>query len=246
MNERIVCLDIGDVRIGVAVSDPSRTIASPVDLIVRVGFGPDVKKIKAICDRYETNLVLSGLPLNMDGTAGFQSEKVKALCAQLEKAGLRVLWQDERLTTVTATQYLLEDNMHRAERKKNVDKVSAAVILRQYLDSGCPGLNDGGEAAEKPAERKQNMIEQNDNIIELEDENGEPIAFEHLATLEKDGTFYLALTPAEPEEGEEEGGVFFMSVEEDEEGECYVPVEDEDLEAVLFDDFMKLVNENEQ
>ena len=83
MNERIVCLDVGDVRIGVAVSDATRTIASPVDLIIRVGFGPDVKKIKAICDKYETNIVLSGLPLNMDGSAGFQSDKVKALCAKL-------------------------------------------------------------------------------------------------------------------------------------------------------------------
>jgi len=133
MNERIVALDIGDVRIGVAVSDPTRTIASPVGVITRVGWGPDTRKIKEICDRYETALVVSGLPLNMDGSEGFQAAKVRDLCAQLTKAGLKVVFQDERLSTVTAEDALLEGNVSRADRKGKVDKVAAAIILEQYL-----------------------------------------------------------------------------------------------------------------
>ena len=133
MNERIVALDIGDVRIGVAVSDPTRTIASPVGVITRVGWGPDTRKIKEICDRYETALVVSGLPLNMDGSEGFQAAKVRDLCAQLTKAGLTVVFQDERLSTVTAEDALLEGNVSRADRKGKVDKVAAAIILEQYL-----------------------------------------------------------------------------------------------------------------
>ena len=135
MDERIVALDIGDVRIGVAVSDPTRTIASPVEVIKRVGWGPDTRKIKAICDQYETSQVLSGLPLNMDGTEGFQAKKVRDLCAQLEKAGLTVFFQDERLSTVAAEDALLEDNLSRSERKTKVDKVAAAVFLQEWLDS---------------------------------------------------------------------------------------------------------------
>ena len=135
MNERIVCLDVGDVRIGVAVSDALRMIATPVEVITRVGWGPDTRKIAAVCERYDTRLVLSGLPLNMDGSEGFQAEKVRGLCAQLEKAGLTVRFQDERLTTVTAEEALLEDNMHRRERKQHVDKVAAAVILQTWLDT---------------------------------------------------------------------------------------------------------------
>ncbi len=135
MNERIVALDIGDVRIGVAVSDPSRTIASPVEVITRVGWGPDTRAVKAVCDRYETTHVLSGLPLNMDGSEGFQAKKVRDLCAQLEKAGLTVFFQDERLSTVAAEDALLEGKMSRAERKKTVDKVAAAVFLQEWLDS---------------------------------------------------------------------------------------------------------------
>lgn len=133
MNERIVALDIGDVRIGVAVTDPTRTIASPVEVITRIGWGPDTRRIKALCDRFETELVVSGLPLNMDGSEGFQAKKVRDLCAQLEKAGLTVFFQDERLSTVTAEDALLEGSLSRQERKGKVDKVAAAIILEQWL-----------------------------------------------------------------------------------------------------------------
>jgi len=135
MNERIIALDIGDVRIGIAVSDPTRTIATPLEVLTRVGWGPDTRHIKALCDRYETTQILSGLPLNMDGSEGFQARKVRDFCAQLEKAGLEVIFQDERLTTVTAEDALLEGNLSRQERKKTVDKVAAAVILQQWLDA---------------------------------------------------------------------------------------------------------------
>ena len=134
MNERILALDVGDVRIGVAISDPTRTIASPVEVIRRVGWGPDTRRIVALCAQYETTEVLSGLPLNMDGTEGFQAKKVRDFCAQLAKAGLHVSFQDERLTTVTAEEAMLEDNLSRASRKQNVDKIAAAVILQQWLN----------------------------------------------------------------------------------------------------------------
>lgn len=132
-NRRVVALDIGDVRIGVAVSDPSRTIAMPVEVIVRVGWGPDTRRIKEICERYDTSLIVSGLPLNMDGTEGFQAKKVRELCCQLEKSGFTVFFQDERLSTVTAEDALLEGRLSRSDRKSIVDKVAAAIILEQWL-----------------------------------------------------------------------------------------------------------------
>ena len=135
MNERIVCLDIGDVRIGVAVSDPTGTIASPLEVIRRVGWGPDIRKIKSICERYQTNRVLSGLPLNMDGTEGFQAQKVRSFCEQLEGAGLHVFFQDERLSTVSAEEVLIEGSVSRSGRRQVIDKVAASVILQQWLDT---------------------------------------------------------------------------------------------------------------
>ena len=135
MNERIVCLDIGDARIGVAVSDPTRTIAMPVEVIRRIGWGPDTKRIKQICSSYGTDRILSGLPLNMDGSEGFQAQKVRDFCHQLEKAGLVVVYQDERLSTVSAEEILIEGGLSRGVRKQVVDKVAATVILQQWLES---------------------------------------------------------------------------------------------------------------
>ena len=134
MNERIICLDIGDVRIGVAVSDPSGMIASPVDVITRVGWGPDTRKILALCEKYGTNRILSGLPLNMDVSEGFQADKVRAFCFQLTKAGLDVTFQDERLSTVVADDILIEGGVSGRDRKRVVDKIAASVILQQWLD----------------------------------------------------------------------------------------------------------------
>lgn len=135
MQGRIVALDVGDVRIGIAVCDEMRLIATPHSVYKRVGFGPDVKHIKALCDEMGTHSVLCGLPRNMDSSIGFQAKKVLALAEQLELAGLHVIYQDERLTTVTAERALIEGGMHRQERKGTVDKVAAAVILQQYLDT---------------------------------------------------------------------------------------------------------------
>ena len=132
---KIVALDVGDVRIGIATCDETRTIASPHSVYKRVGFGPDVRHIKALCDQMGTHSVLCGLPRNMDGSIGFQAKKVLALAEQLELAGLHVIYQDERLTTVTAERALIEGGMHREERRGTVDKVAAAVILQQYLDT---------------------------------------------------------------------------------------------------------------
>jgi len=133
VSQRIIALDVGDVRIGLAVSDPSRTIAQPLETYTRVGYGPDSRYIKALCDRYETDEALLGFPLNMDGSAGAQAEKTKAFGDVLAAAGLRVFYWDERLTSVTAERVLLEGNLSRKERKRHVDKIAAAVILEQWL-----------------------------------------------------------------------------------------------------------------
>ena len=141
MNERIIALDVGDVRIGVAVSDPTGTIATPLEVIRRIGWGPDVRKILELCERYDTHTVVSGLPLNMDGTEGFQARKVRDFCAQLEKAGLTVCFQDERLSTVSAHEILSEIGADPVRRKSNVDRIAASFILREWLNANKPKLS---------------------------------------------------------------------------------------------------------
>ena len=133
MSKRILALDVGDVRIGIAVSDPTRTIAQPLETYRRVGYGPDRKYLAALCQRYETDEVLLGLPLNMDGSEGGQAEKTRAFGAVLSEAGFHIYYADERLTSVTAERAFLEGGLRREERKTHIDKVAAAVILEQWL-----------------------------------------------------------------------------------------------------------------
>lgn len=135
MMGRILCLDVGDKRIGVAVSDEMQLIATPHSVYTRVGYGPDVLHILQLCREQQADLVVCGLPRNMDGSIGFQAEKVQAFAEKLKESGLNVIFQDERLSTVSAHQALIEGGMRRDSRKGTVDKVAAAVILQQYLDT---------------------------------------------------------------------------------------------------------------
>lgn len=132
---RMIALDVGDVRIGVAVSDPLGMIAQPVEVYRRVGYAPDCRYVQGLCQRFETNSVLLGLPLNMDGTHGSQADKAMAFGDVLKKAGIEVCYQDERMTTVTAERVLIDGSVRREDRKLYVDKLAAAVILEQWLAS---------------------------------------------------------------------------------------------------------------
>ena len=135
MSGRILALDVGDRRIGIALSDETQLIATPHSVYTRVGWGPDVKHIQKLYNDNKAVLVVCGLPRNMDGSVGFQAEKVQSFAEQLIKAGLPVIFQDERLSTVSAHQALIEGGMRRDDRKGTVDKVAAAVILQAYLDA---------------------------------------------------------------------------------------------------------------
>ncbi len=135
MSGRILGLDVGDVRIGIALSDETRLIATPHSVYTRVGWGPDTNHIQRLYTETKAALIVCGLPRNMDGSVGFQAEKVMGFAEQLRKAGLPVVFQDERLSTVSAHQALIEGGVRRDGRKGTVDKVAAAVILQAYLDA---------------------------------------------------------------------------------------------------------------
>lgn len=230
---RILCLDVGDRRIGVAVSDPLGYTAQPLETYQRVGYGPDTRHIAALAARYGTNQVLCGLPRNMDGSLGGQAEKVRALAAELEKAGLRISFWDERLSTVTAEQALIEGGVRREQRREVVDKVAAAVILQAYLDAAA-------------YDKEEQAMQEQENLVELVDEEGNPVQFAHLMTLEYEGHEYVLLTGAEDEDGEE-SEVYILRIEQDDKGEdCYVTVEDEDLMQAVFDKFVVLSEQDEE
>ncbi len=239
-SRRVIALDVGDVRIGVAVSDPTGTIAQPLEVYRRVGYGPDSRYVLSLCQQYETRHVLLGLPLNMDGTQGKQAEKAMAFGEVLQQAGLQVSYQDERLTTVTAEKALVSGNMRREQRKQTVDKVAAAVILEQWL---------AAQRYKQPAPLGRNeepMDEQRENIIQLQDEQGNDVDFEHLMTLEHEGSYYVVLEAVEDLEDCMEGEAIILKIVQDENGEdTYVTIEDENELKTVFDKCMAAMEEQD-
>ena len=133
---RVLGLDIGDKTIGVAVSDPLGFTAQGVTTIRRKNEEIDLKELITICKEYSVDTIVAGLPENMNGTIGPQSEKVLAFCEVIKKEiNIPIKMWDERLTTVAAHRVMLEADLSRAKRKKLVDKIAATYILQGYLDS---------------------------------------------------------------------------------------------------------------
>jgi putative holliday junction resolvase len=132
---RYLGLDVGDVRIGVALSDETATLATGLPTLKRVGPRKDVKAIAALVRERVVGEVVVGMPRRLDGTLGPQAEKVTAFMDDL-RASVRVpltAW-DERFTSVMATQALIEGGVSRRDRRDVVDQVSAVLILQNYLD----------------------------------------------------------------------------------------------------------------
>ncbi|MDJ0791585.1 MAG: Holliday junction resolvase RuvX [Acidimicrobiia bacterium] len=131
---RILGIDPGTVRIGIAISDPTGTIASPHGYVDRRSRDV-VSAIREIRTELDVDLVVVGLPINLDGTEGSAARASRALGAQLEGDGAVVVYHDERFTTVTAEDALIEGGVRRESRKAKRDQVAAAVMLQGYLDA---------------------------------------------------------------------------------------------------------------
>jgi putative Holliday junction resolvase len=131
---RVAALDVGDVRIGVAVSDELRITAQGIGVVRRVGGRRDLEALAALLAPYELARLVVGLPLNMNGTEGPQAARVRAFAEQTAAhLGVPLEFWDERLTTVAAERTLLEADMSRKRRREVVDKVAAVLILQGYL-----------------------------------------------------------------------------------------------------------------
>lgn len=132
---RIMGLDIGNNTIGVAVSDLMGITAQGITTIKRESKKKDIEAIKTIIKDNNVNLIVSGLPKNMNGTVGPQAEKVMKFCDLIrEETGLEIEYWDERLTTVSAEKMLISGDVSRKNRKKVIDKLAAVLILQNYLD----------------------------------------------------------------------------------------------------------------
>lgn len=133
---RILALDVGRKRIGVAVSDPLGFTAQGLMVLERRDWDQDIDRLLKIARPYQVQEVLVGLPRHLNGRLGEQAEEIMALAQALGEAlQAKVVTWDERLSTVEAERLLIEADMSRRRRRRVVDQVAATLILQAYLDS---------------------------------------------------------------------------------------------------------------
>ena len=133
--ERILALDLGARRIGMAVSDPLGLTAQGLATLERRNRRSDLAECKRLAEEYEVGLVLVGQPLQMDGRAGTQAENAEAFAQDLRRhLGRQVQMWDERLTTVEAQRVLRASGVSLSKRRKAVDRMAAVLLLQSYLD----------------------------------------------------------------------------------------------------------------
>lgn len=247
---RVICLDVGERRIGVAVTDPLDITAQGVETIHTKGLENDVARVVEIMKTYTTDRVLIGLPKNMDGSEGSQAAYSRAFGDKLIAMGKNVRYQDERMTTKSATRTLIEGGVRREKRKDFVDKLAACYILQSFMDAG--GWRETEDKGKETALKKEGTLmadERNhdldmvqDNIVELFDEDENTRRFEHLMTLEHKGKAYICLAPAEPMEDVGEDELVIMRITTDEESgeDVYETIDDDDELDEVFEEYLKI------
>ena len=136
---RVMGLDYGSKTVGVAISDPLMVIAQPLETIVRKEenkLRKTLARISALCEEYEVETIVLGLPCNMDGSEGDRARKSREFGAMLEsRTGIRPVFVDERLTTVEADEILEESRVAKEERKRVIDQLAACIILKEYMEN---------------------------------------------------------------------------------------------------------------
>ena len=260
--ERFVCLDIGDKRIGIAVSDPFNEYALPVNTYHRKNLKTDLEYMSALAKEKCATAFVCGLPVNFDGTPSIQTEKARFFIEKLkETTGIEVYAVDERCSTCAAEEALIEQGKTREERKAVVDSLAAAEILQGFLnDKNKKGVNNMDKENKKhhcdcgceEHEHEHCHDEhcdcgcEDEEIVELTTDDGKKLKFYFVGTIEYKGKNYSAFEPAEQIDGiEDDDLIIFELSGDDEETAELLPIEDEGLLNEVFEEFCRVLEEDE-
>jgi putative Holliday junction resolvase len=133
---RILALDIGEKRVGLAVSDATATVATPLKVLPAAEVEGVASSFRRVLEDYEPDLILSGLPRSLSGAEGPQAQRVRAVATRVgERCGLPVAFSDERLSSAAAKRAMREQGMHEREMRGKLDAVAATLFLQAYLDA---------------------------------------------------------------------------------------------------------------
>jgi putative Holliday junction resolvase len=150
---RVLGLDFGTRRVGAAVSDPRRQIATPLEVYQRRDPAADGRHYRDLVRTHEVDRIVIGLPLHTSGQAGTSAALARHFGAQIAReTGLPVVFQDERYTTLEAEDTLIAAGLKRRRRKELRDKLAAQILLQNYLDAGCPVDEAAARPLADPAE----------------------------------------------------------------------------------------------
>ena len=250
MEKRIIAFDIGDKRIGVAVSDPFNTFALPAETFFRTKSAEqDAAALAALVREKDAGLIVCGLPVNADGTESVQTLKTKRFVELLQKkTDVPVIYEDERFTTMEAERDLIFGRVRRENRKKSVDSIAASYILEGYLNKKRKRSEDMSE--EKKLHEAdcdcEDCADEEVNVVELVDDEGKVHKCYHIGTIEYKKRWFAFFQPADEEaEDEEETDVTILEIAGEEGNEELLPVEDQKLLDEVFDEFCRVMEEDE-
>lgn len=241
MEKRVIAFDIGNKRIGVAISDPFGEYAMPCETYHRTkSFWTDVEAIARIAKERGAEVIVCGMPVNFDGSESVQTVKTAEFIEALkEKTSLPIVLEDERFTTMQAREVQIQGGIKRDDRKKSIDSIAASYILDGYLSREQKRRRAEAER-QKYAWKiiskrraltmdKEMMNEEYEelNIIELEDGEGNIEKFAHIATIEYKGNMYCCFQFAEPEDEEEEEEIIIFRLQGEGDDARLFEIEDE-------------------
>ena len=238
IEKRAIAFDIGDKRIGVAISDPFNEYAMPCETYFRTrNFEADVTAIANIAKERGVGVIVCGMPVNFDGTESIQTVKTREFIERLkEKTDLPIELEDERFTTMQARETQIMGGVKRDERKKTIDSIAASYILESYLER-----QKKNKKAEELIMNKENQDEiyeeEEDRIFEVEADDGTIERLYHLATIEYRKNMYCVFQKAEPETEEEEDEVVIFALKGEGDEAMLMPVEDGHLLDEVFAEF---------
>lgn len=221
---RILGLDLGQKRIGVAVSDPLGITAQGLTVISYEKEAEALERLAAICREQHVTKIVAGLPLHLSGARGAAAVQVERFASALEEhTGIPVEFMDERLTTRAAERTLIAGKVRRKERKEVRDMLAAVLILESFLSSARNGTDVPPQTLKERMLMTEESAVSRDNVVTLTDEEGNEHDFAVIDAFLIDEKRYAILLPAYEDEGKDdfdvdvEGDAYIFRVEIDEE-----------------------------
>jgi putative Holliday junction resolvase len=233
--KKAIAFDIGNKRIGVAVTDPFNEYAMPSDTYFRTkNARADAQALAKIAQERGAQVIVCGMPVNFDGSESVQTVKTREFIAILQEfTQIPIELEDERFTTMQARETQIIGGVKREERKKTVDSIAASYILEGWLS------RQKNKEKEKMKDEQELLTDEEERIIELEDEEGNVEKFLHIGTIEYRGEWFCFFQKAEPETEEEEDEVVIFRLEGEGDDKQLCVLDDEQLMDEVFAEFCR-------